>query len=141
MVTHRWRELGAVSNTSMGRPAWGQRFLLGERKFEPVQMAVRVIITAWLYESASRVLFTSDFFAHLVCPSRELPPVVTGSEPVPRGAEVSEHLRTKCEWPADANTEPIRQRLEMTFIGREAEAIAPGHGCAIGGTETVRRHV
>jgi flavorubredoxin len=140
MLTHRWREFEAAG-TSVERLPWGRRFACGEREFEPVQPAARVIATSWLYQPEAKVLFSSDFFGHLARSSPEQPPVVTAAEPVPTAAEVAEHLRAKYEWLADADTEPIRRRLEAIFAEHEVEVIAPGHGCVIQGGEAVRRHL
>jgi flavorubredoxin len=140
MLTHRWREFEAAG-TSVERLPWGCRFIFGQCEFEPVQPAARVIATSWLYQPGAKVLFTSDFFTHLVCSSPEESPVVTASEPVPTTAEVAEHLRAKYEWLEDADTEPIRRRLEAIFAEREVEVIAPGHGCVIRSEGAVQRHL
>ncbi len=141
MLTHRWREFGPDRGVSVERLPWGRRFRLGEREFEPVQPAARVIATSWLYDPTAKVLFTSDFFGHLARSNGDESPVATTSEPAPTAAEIGEHLMAKYEWLADADTGPIRRRLETIFAEHEVEVIAPGHGCVIRGAEAVRQHL
>jgi flavorubredoxin len=107
----------------------GDAVVVGGRRFEAVEPAVRTLPTLWYFDETSGVLFTSDFFGHL-----HLPALSVADET----SRVTAHLLAKFDWLAGADTSSPVARLDSAFNRFEVTAIAPGHGRWIVGKPEAR---
>lgn len=120
----------------------GFRVPLGAgREVEVLRPAIRLLATWWLYDAATRTLFSSDSFGHTVQARRDSPRVLWNGAPAQDGVEsVKEHVLAKFGWLAAARTDEVVSNFRAMFEGRDIERIAPGHGLVIEGREMVTAH-
>jgi flavorubredoxin len=99
----------------------------------------RLLATAWLYDAGTRTLFSSDAFSHVLAtdPAQR---TVTAEIDTTTVEVVYEHLMTKFDWLAGAETGPLRDYLAGVRERWPIEIIAPGYGCMIVGADLVSRH-
>jgi glyoxylase-like metal-dependent hydrolase (beta-lactamase superfamily II) len=130
------------------RPAEDRTFEDGDlirvgphRAVEVVRTPLRLLSTKWIYDEASRTLFTSDSFGHAVLASPDEPWVLEEADDRTEAESVRAHLFGKQEWLVHAHTEPLREGLARVFEEHDVETIAPLHGRLLRGRALVRRHV
>jgi flavorubredoxin len=104
-----------------------------------INARLKLLATAWLYDRATRVLFSSDTFSHALATDAE-ERIVTAANDRTTQAEVREHLMLKFDWLEGADTAPLRVFLDDVFRTYDVETIAPSHGCILRGREVVDRH-
>lgn len=109
------------------------------RVLETINAKLKLLNAAWLYDEASRTLFTSDAFSHVMAPEPGVR-VVTEENDRTTADDVTEHLRTKFKWIEGADTEPLREFVQQIFDKYNIEHIAPTFGCVISGRDLVIRH-
>jgi flavorubredoxin len=109
------------------------------RAFHPV---LRLLTTHWIYDEATRTMFTSDTFAHTWRDSPEGPWTTGGDEHAPEPRELLARMAAaRFWWLPGARTAPLRDGLAETFAGREVEVLAPSYGCVVVGADAVAEHV
>jgi flavorubredoxin len=107
-----------------------------------MQAPIRLIATRWLYDGATRTLFSSDLFTHVWRDSVDGPWVVTDDDDATTLRELrSFMLNTRYWWLEGAPTSTIRRGINAVFNKYDIETIAPGYGCILRGREVVARHV
>ncbi len=112
------------------------------RTIDVMQAPIRLIATRWLYDRATRTLFSSDMFTHVWRDAATGPWIVTESDndstslPDVR----SFMLNTRYWWLEGAPTDSIRRGIGNVFDKFEVETIAPGYGCILSGRNVVARH-
>ena len=107
-----------------------------------MQAPIRLIATRWLYDGATRTLFSSDLFTHVWRDSVDGPWVVTDDDDATTLRELrSFMLNTRYWWLEGAPTSTIRRGIDAVFNKYDIETIAPGYGCILRGWEVVARHV
>jgi hypothetical protein len=112
------------------------------RVIDVMQAPIRLIPTRWLYDRATRTLFSSDMFTHVWRDTRQGPWIVSEAE------ESSTSLRdlrsfllnTRYWWLEGAATDSIRRGIGDLFDKYDVETIAPGYGCVLRGRDVVMRH-
>jgi flavorubredoxin len=105
------------------------------RAFSPV---LRLLPTHWVHDPATKTLFTSDMFSHVLGP----PGVVTGENDTATLEDVREHmLSTRYWWVRAADTRSIVAELAAFFDATPIERICPGFGRVLEGRAVVERHV
>src|SRR3984885_11600207 len=112
------------------------------RAIDVMQAPIRLIATRWLYDRATRTLFSSDMFTHVWRDSRNGPWIVTEADnasPSPRDVR-SFMLNTRYWWLEGAPTDSIRRGIGNVFDKYDIECIAPGYGCILRGRNVVARH-
>ncbi len=107
---------------------------------EIIDAPLRLLVTVWVYDPATRVLFTSDSFGHSAMPDAAAAPVLDASVDATTFEDVREHVLAKFDWLGAANTGPIRQQLADIFESRQIDLIAPVYGRPLAGPELVQRH-
>jgi hypothetical protein len=113
----------------------------GVRSLDIFHSTLRLLPTSWLYDAATRTLFTSDVFTHVIRGSETGPWVVTADDDSTTYEWLRRHLlSTRYWWIAGARTDEIRRSLAETFATYDIETIAPDFGCVLRGREVVRRH-
>jgi hypothetical protein len=112
------------------------------REIDVMQAPIRLIATRWLYDRATRTLFSSDLFTHLWRERATGPWVVTDADNDPTAtADIrSFMLNTRYWWLEGAPTDSIRGGIAEVFDKYDIETIAPGYGCILRGRNVVARH-
>jgi flavorubredoxin len=111
------------------------------RPIDVMQAPIRLIATRWLYDRATRTLFSSDLFTHVWRDRANGPWVVTDENDTTTERELrSFMLNTRYWWLEGAPTESIRRGIGDVFDKYAIETIAPGYGCILHGRKVVARH-
>jgi flavorubredoxin len=112
------------------------------REIDVMQAPIRLIATRWLYDRASKTLFSSDLFTHLWRDSASGPWVITDADNDPTTTRDirSFMLNTRYWWLEGAPTDTIRRGIAAVFDTYDIETIAPGYGCILRGRNVVARH-
>ncbi len=129
-----------LKTTLLARGDHCQVSLGPNRTIEVLTAPIRLISTRWIYDEASKILFSSDMFSHIWNHIEDSPWQIGDNEednvtdfPFVR----SFLLNTRYWWIEGANTAPVRQAVADVFERFEIETIAPGYGTVLRG----RRHV
>ena len=112
------------------------------RVIDVMQAPIRLIPTRWLYDRATRTLFSSDMFTHVWRDTLKGPWIVTEADESStslRGMR-SFLLNTRYWWLEGAATDSIRRAVSNVFDKYDVETIAPGYGCILRGRNVVARH-
>src|SRR5215203_7276281 len=112
------------------------------RKIDVMQAPIRLIATRWLYDRATKTLFSSDMFTHVWRDSETGPWIVTDTDndsTSPREVR-SFMLNTRYWWLEGAPTDSIRRGISDVFDKYDIETLAPGYGCILRGRKVVARH-
>ena len=112
------------------------------RAIDVMQAPIRLIATRWLYDRATRTLFSSDMFTHVWRETATGPWIVTDTDNDStslRGVR-SFMLNTRYWWLEGAPTDSIRRGIGNLFDTYDIECIAPGYGCILRGRNVVARH-
>jgi flavorubredoxin len=112
------------------------------RAIDVMNAPIRLIATRWLYDWATRTLFSSDLFTHLSREAETGPWVVTEADNDPTSTRDvrSFMLNTRYWWLEGAPTDAIRRGIGNVFDKYDIETIAPGYGCILRGRNVVERH-
>ena len=117
------------------------------RLIDVMQAPIRLIATRWLYDRATRTLFSSDMFTHVWRDSATGPWIVQESDdgsadndPTSLRDVRSFMLNTRYWWLEGAPTDSIRRGIGNVFDTYDIECIAPGYGCILRGRNVVARH-
>ena len=112
------------------------------RTIDVMQAPIRLIATRWLYDRATRTLFSSDMFTHVWRDAETGPWIVTEADNDPTSARDirSFMLNTRYWWLEGAPTDSIRRGIGNVFDTYDIETIAPGYGCILRGRNVVERH-
>jgi len=111
------------------------------RTIDVMQAPIRLIATRWLYDRATRTLFSSDMFTHVWRPRAEGPWIVTDDSDTTTVGELRSFLlNTRYWWLEGAPTDTIRRGIGNVFDKFDVETIAPGYGCILHGRKVVARH-
>ncbi len=118
-----------------------------DRAIDVMQAPIRLIATRWLYDRATRTLFSSDMFTHLWREAATGPWIVQDSDngcadndPTSLRDVRSFMLNTRYWWLEGAPTDSIRRGIGNVFDKYDIECIAPGYGCILRGRNVVQRH-
>jgi flavorubredoxin len=111
------------------------------RAIDVMQAPIRLIATRWLYDRATRTLFSSDLFTHVWRDRASGPWTVTDDDDTTTLPELrSFMLNTRYWWLEGAPTDSIRRGIGDVFDKYDVETIAPGYGCILRGRKVVARH-
>ena len=111
------------------------------RTIDVMQAPIRLIATRWLYDRATRTLFSSDMFTHVWRPRAEGPWIVTDDSDTTTVGELRSFLlNTRYWWLEGAPTDAIRRDIGNVFDKFDIETVAPGYGCILHGRKVVARH-
>ena len=112
------------------------------RPIDVMQAPIRLIATRWLYDQATRTLFSSDMFTHVWRASADGPWIVAADDDTTSARELRSFLlNTRYWWLEGAPTGSIRRGIRDVFDKYDIETIAPGYGCILHGRKVVARHV
>ncbi len=112
------------------------------RAIDVMQAPLRLIATRWLYDRATKTLFSSDMFTHVWRETGTGPWIVTEADNDPTSPRDvrSFMLNTRYWWLEGAPTDAIRRGIGNVFDTYDIECIAPGYGCILSGRNVVARH-
>ena len=112
------------------------------RAIDVMQAPIRLIATRWLYDRATRTLFSSDMFTHVWRDTRNGPWIVTDADNDSTSLRDMRSflLNTRYWWLEGAPTDSIRRGIDAVFDKFDVETIAPGYGCILRGRNVVARH-
>jgi hypothetical protein len=111
------------------------------RPIDVMQAPIRLIATRWLYDRATRTLFSSDLFTHVWRHRADGPWIVTDDDDTTTTRQLrSFMLNTRYWWLEGAPTDSIRRGIGDVFDKYDVETIAPGYGCVLRGRKVVARH-
>jgi hypothetical protein len=112
------------------------------RTIDVMQAPIRLIATRWLYDRATRTLFSSDMFTHLWRDEAAGPWIVTDADNDPTSLRDvrSFMLNTRYWWLEGAPTDAMRRGIGAIFDKFDIETIAPGYGPILSGRNVVERH-
>src|SRR5436190_2827503 len=104
----------------------GQR----DRAIDVMQAPIRLIATRWLYDRATRTLFSSDMFTHVWRDTEKGPWIVTeaDNDPTSQRDVRSFLLNTRYWWLEGPPTDATRRAIGDVFDTYDVETIAPGYG-------------
>ena len=112
------------------------------RAIDVVQAPIRLIATRWLYDRATRALFSSDMFTHVWRTDADGPWIVNEEDDTTSARALRSFLlNTRYWWLEGAPTDSIRRGILDVFDKCDVETIAPGYGCILHGRKVVARHV
>ncbi|MGA8613905.1 MAG: hypothetical protein WB760_19975 [Xanthobacteraceae bacterium] len=113
-----------------------------KRAIDVMQAPIRLIATRWLYDRATRTLFSSDMFTHVWRDTATGPWIVTeaDNDSTSLGDVRSYMLNTRYWWLEGAPTDSIRRGIGDVFDKYDIETLAPGYGCILRGRGVVERH-
>ena len=113
-----------------------------DRAIDVMQAPIRLIATRWLYDRATRTLFSSDMFTHVWRDTEKGPWIVAeaDNDPTSQRDVRSFLLNTRYWWLEGAPTDAIRRGIGDVFDKHDVETIAPGYGCILRGRSVVARH-
>lgn len=119
----------------------------GGRAIDVMQAPIRLIATRWLYDRATRTLFSSDMFTHVWRDSETGPWIVqeTDNNSADDDSTSARDIRsfmlnTRYWWLEGVSTDSMRRGIGDIFDKYDIETIAPGYGCILRGRKVVARH-
>ena len=133
--------LKSMKVTAVGRADSIELGKLG-RSIDVMNAPIRLIATRWLYDHATKTLFSSDLFTHLWRDASTGPWIVNerDNDPTSLRDVRSFMLNTRYWWLDGAPTNSIRRGIGAVFDKYDIETIAPGYGCILRGRNVVARH-
>lgn len=113
----------------------------GERLLAAFTAPLRLISTFWIYDPATKTLFTSDMFNHIWQDTANGPWVLTDADDTVTTTSFvrSFLLNTRYWWLDGAALNTIRRGVAEVFEKYDIETIAPGFGAVLIGRDMVKR--
>ncbi len=110
------------------------------RAIEAFQAPIRLIGTRWIYDGATRTLFTSDSFSHEWSSTPDGPWTTSADD----NTTTPDHIRsfllnTRYWWLEGGDTDSLRRKIAEVFERYDIETIAPGYGRILRGRNLVER--
>ena len=112
-----------------------------DRTIHGINAPIRLITTMWIYDEATRTLFSSDMFSHVWQDNPEGPWLLEDDDRVTTSAFVRSFLlNTRYWWIEGIETGPLRKGIADVFNRYDIETLAPGYGTILRGRGLVERH-
>jgi hypothetical protein len=110
------------------------------RAIDAFQAPIRLIGTRWIYDGATRTLFTSDSFSHEWSQSPAGPWTTSIEDNTTTPAQLRSFLlNTRYWWLEGGDTETLRSKIAEVFDKYDIETIAPGYGRILKGRDLVEK--
>ncbi|ALM86176.1 hypothetical protein [Bordetella sp. N] len=130
----------ALKTTLVGRAATLYVGRGENRPLQAFQAPIRLISTRWMFDAATRTLFTSDTFSHEWSQDQDGPWTTTAADNDTSAAHIRSFLlNTRYWWLEGGSTDALRRKLGDVFDKYDIETIAPGYGRILRGKDLVRR--
>jgi len=106
------------------------------------QAPIRLIATRWIYDEATKTMFTSDMFTHTWRDRPDGPWVIQDGDDDPTDFDSvrSFLLNTRYWWLEGVDTAKLRRGIDRILQKHDIETIAPGYGCILRGRKTIEKH-
>lgn len=117
----------------------GETIEHGTLRLAAISPALRLLLTMWYYEPATRSLFTADAFGLVANPDAPYPFASRISAEALSPGIVRDTLLAKFDWFIGAHVEPIVTELEEILARFDIERICPSIGGVIEGRSGVER--
>ena len=106
------------------------------------QAPIRLIATRWIYDEATKTMFSSDMFTHTWRDRPDGPWIIRDGDDDPTDFDHvrSFMLNTRYWWAEGVDTVKLRRGIDRIFNKHDIETLAPGYGCVLHGRKTVERH-
>ena len=131
-----------LTTTIIGRGDHSRQSMGTGRILDILNAPIRLISTRWIYDKASKTLFSSDMFSHIWSDREDGPWLLDDNElddvtdfPFVR----SFLLNTRYWWIEGANMTPIRKAVSRVYDRFDIDIIAPGYGSILCGRGHVDR--
>jgi hypothetical protein len=112
-----------------------------ERELIAFPPPLRLLPTHWIYDPATKAMFTSDAFTHTWRTDAAGPWTVTDPADRPSVDETRDFMvGSRFWWLPGAATAPIAKAITDIFERYEVEIVAPGYGCVLHGAAVVDAH-
>jgi len=112
----------------------------GKRPIDAFNAPIRLINTTWIYDWATKTLFSSDMFTHVWRDTSAGPWLIEGEDGVTTSPFVRSFLlNTRYWWLEGARIEKLRQAVAEVAERYDIETLAPGYGVMLRGREAVRK--
>ena len=107
------------------------------------QAPIRLIATRWIYDAATKTLFTSDMFTHTWRDRPDGPWIIQDGDDDPTDFDHvrSFLLNTRYWWLEGVDTDKLRRGIDAILSKHDIETLAPGYGCILRGKKTVEKHM
>lgn len=107
------------------------------------QAPIRLIATRWIYDGATKTLFTSDMWTHTWRDRPDGPWIIQDGDDDPTDFDHvrSFMLNTRYWWAEGVDTVKLRRGIDKILSKHDIETIAPGYGCILSGKKTVEKHM
>ena len=107
------------------------------------QAPIRLIATRWIYDEATKTMFTSDMFTHTWRERADGPWIIEDGDDDPTDFDHvrSFLLNTRYWWLEGVDTGKLRRGIDNILSRHDIETIAPGYGCILRGRKTVAKHI
>ena len=107
------------------------------------QAPIRLIATRWIYDEATKTMFTSDMFTHTWRDRADGPWIIEDGDDDPTDFDHvrSFLLNTRYWWLEGVDTAKLRKSIDKILSKHDIETIAPGYGCILRGKKTVEKHI
>lgn len=107
------------------------------------QAPIRLIATRWIYDAATKTLFTSDMYTHTWRERVDGPWIIQDGDDDPTDFDHvrSFLLNTRYWWLEGVDTAKLRKGMNEILDKHDIETIAPAYGCVLRGRKTVARHI
>jgi hypothetical protein len=134
--------LDRLTITTIGREETIAIGALG-RPIVVYQAPIRLIATRWIYDAATRTLFTSDMYTHTWRDRQDGPWIIEDGDDDPTDFDDvrSFLLNTRYWWLEGVDTAKLRAGMNRILEKHDIETIAPGYGCILRGRKTVDKHI
>ncbi len=111
----------------------------GVRRLEIIRAKLKLFnVMVWLYDEATRTLFTGDVFSHVSQDGADGPWLVSDTESTAESV-LAYLVATRYWWLQGAETDELLADLDTIFDSRDVEVIAPMWGCVLSGRDLVSR--
>jgi hypothetical protein len=112
----------------------------GGRVLNVFQAPIRLIATRWIYDGATKTLFTSDMFSHVWRDTPQGPWFVDETNDTSSFDHVRSFLlNTRYWWLEGVHTGPLREAVAKVIDSFDIETLAPGYGAIIRGRDLVEK--
>ena len=115
----------------------------GGRAIDVMNAPIRLIATRWIYDAATKTLFTSDMWTHTWRETPDGPWIIQDGDADPTDFDHvrSFLLNTRYWWLEGVDTAKLRKGIDQILSKHDIETIAPGYGCILRGKKTVAKHM
>jgi hypothetical protein len=111
-----------------------------DRTLDAFQAPIRLIGTRWIYDKATKTLFTSDSFSWEWSQDIDGPWELRNQDCTTTVAQLRSFLlNTRYWWLDGGNTNSLRKKMAVVFDKYDIENLAPGYGRVLRGRDLVAR--